>query len=95
MKKDSWTIEQHREAGRKLSVMHDDLGNMIVSLGNSYPSTSGISGRAMYRLRKALKEIDMLRSLLDDLLYTEPQGKALGADFMQVYYPHVQKEEAD
>ena len=42
----------------------------------------------MYRLRRAQKEIDMLRSILDDLLYTEPAGKELGEEFTQIYYPH-------
>ena len=88
MKKTPWTIDQHREAGKKLSAMRDDLGDMIVSLGNSYSNTTGLSGRAMYRLRRAQKEIDMLRSILDDLLYTEPAGKELGETFTQIYYPH-------
>lgn len=88
MKKIPWAIEQHTEAGKKLSLMHDDLVDMIVSLGSSYPNTTGISGRAMYRLRRAQKEIDMLRSILDDLLYTEPAGKELGEEFTQIYYPH-------
>ncbi len=88
MKKASWTIEQHTETGKRLSAMRDDLGDMIVSLGESYPNTTGLSGRAMYRLRRAQKEIDMLRTILDDLLYTEPAGKELGEKFTQIYYPH-------
>ncbi len=92
MKKQPWTLEKHQEVGRTLHAMHDDLIRIMVELSESYPNTTGNSGRAQYQLDKALRRINVARSVMEDLFMAEPAAKNMGRDSISVYYPGNRKE---
>lgn len=85
MKKHPWTLEKHQEVGRTLHAMHDDLIRIMVELSESYPNTTGNSGRAHIHLEKALQRIGLAMVVLEDLLASEPAGKELGGKISEIY----------
>jgi len=83
MKKQGLSLERHKEIGKELFEMRESLGRLLVEIGHAYPVT-GERGRQFYRLNRALRELDMARSVLEDRCF-EDCGSATD---LNIYYGH-------
>lgn len=63
--KKRFTPEEHREMGRKLKSIRDELIDLSVKVGNAYPK------KFYNHLHKAVKEIDQTRSDLEDEMFKD------------------------
>jgi len=64
MNKTKWTYQKHVQAGQQLSEYRNQLGNLILELGQSY----SVNLKAIKLAYKAQKDLDELRSELDNQL---------------------------
>ena len=80
MSKARFTLERHKQVGRELHRIREQLVHLSVEVCNAYPSAS----KACRRACKAQIAVDELRSALDDELYREQAGS--GQDLKGVYY---------
>jgi hypothetical protein len=79
MVKKGFTLEEHREIGAKLGLLHDELITLHVQIGNAYKldlSNGFIS---------ATKKIDKIRSDLENVLLKE-HPELDNKDFLNIYY---------
>lgn len=76
------TIERHREIGKVLREMHDNLSHIYVEVSNAYPDV-GPGGLARRSLKSTLNRLDAARSFLDSKCSSEHSGEW----DVDVYYP--------
>ena len=67
IKNKKMALEEHREMGKALQDMRNNLIAVSVDLDKMYGKSKGLGTK----LEKAVKQIDRVRSQLDDLLFDE------------------------
>jgi hypothetical protein len=94
-KKTPMSEKQHRAIGKSLFEARNMLGSLIGELLAHYAKNS----KPITQAKKAQKEIDKLRSILDDIVFREefpdPEDAWCGnavLDVQHIYYPGSVKE---
>jgi hypothetical protein len=82
MKKKNLIIDDHRRLGAELKAMRDRLVEITVRLGGAY----GLSDRIVITADRTWREIDELRSALDNEILTNYPTMP-GSVLMTIYYP--------
>jgi septation ring formation regulator EzrA len=83
MAKKGLTIEQHKELGKKLSNIQNELTQITMLLSRAYP----VKARTEKYVTQATKNIGLLRAILDNLIFVE-HGKELSEyEINHVYFP--------
>lgn len=82
-KKSKPTLDEHRDLGRRLAGIRDELARIQVQLSGAYPQTGPASLPAR-KLIKAREVVDEARSALDNAVFAEYPDDAETT----VYYPH-------
>ena len=79
MKYEGFTFEQHENIGARLGFLHDELVHLHVLIGNAY-GKNDFEGFTI-----AIKNIDQIRSDLDDILAKE-HPEITDGEFTKIYY---------
>jgi hypothetical protein len=89
-RKPGLSLERHREIGRELADISDGLVRLAVEIGNAYPRSSNVgravSNRTSRSIRPLCRDIDKLRSELEDQLMREHPNIS-DSELTEVYYP--------
>jgi hypothetical protein len=82
MTKKRLILDDHRKLGSELKAMRDRLQAITVRLGGAY----SLSDRIVITADRTWREIDELRSALDDdIFHNYPMMP--GCELMKIYYP--------
>lgn len=81
-KKPRFTTKQHRETGKQLQLMQNNLSTLSVEISKAYP----VSSKALLMAERAEDAIRNVRNLLDNLACQENPGQdrkyyLLGGDY--------------
>ena len=81
-RKNGLPLNRHQVIGGQLHRMREELIHLVVEVGGAYPF-SGERSRGYMHLKRALHEMDLARSALEDLMFKEYGD----AGSTRVYYP--------
>lgn len=65
-RKERLTMADHKAAGDVLKLHTEQLIELLVKVSNAYPRTGKYSGRAIRHLSKAVKDLSIVRSNLEE-----------------------------
>jgi hypothetical protein len=69
-RKPGLSLERHKEIGKELKQMHNDISSLLVEVGNAYP-ISGKRGKALKHIQQISNSLIEARSELENLLFQD------------------------